>query len=472
MQMIIPDNAEIVFHKIKYDSSVIKRKVDIIMSNILRFTGCKKIMIYLDRSPEIIYSMVSIFRLGYTFIPVSINTPKKRIEYILKNSEVELVITNSKYKNIFDNYNVICIEDIDKIESFYNFPQIDPNDISYIIYTSGSTGTPKGVEISYESLLNFMEGLNSSVEFRTYTSIAFFTDISFDISIVESLISIINGLKIIISDEKEQRNPRLMANLIKENEISVLQMTPSRLLLLQEIDKSFSCLKSLKMIMVGGEPFPKKLLIDLQKYTNAHIYNMYGPTEATVWASVSNLTNKKNIDIGTPILNTKFYILDENLNQMNDGEIGEIVISGKCLANKYTNNKLLTKEKFVYSKFYPNERMYKTGDLGKCSNGVYECLGRNDNQIKLNGYRIELEEIEKVAALYPSIIRTMAFLHNNILILLYKSDSEINELNLKNFLKDTLNEYMIPSKILKVDDFIYNNAGKIDRKLSENLLHK
>ena len=203
------------------------------------------------------------------------------------------------------------------------------------------------------------------------------------------------GLTVVLADEEEQRNPKLMAKFIQDNAVDIIQMTPSRMQLLLNYDKELICLKSVKEIMIGGEAFPFGLLQTLQEKTTARIYNMYGPTETTIWSTISNLTYKDHIDIGRPIKNTEIYIMDDSLTLLPSGQIGEICIGGKGLAKGYVGRDDLTAEKFIYLPQKPNVRVYRTGDMGRhLPDGDLEYLGRTDNQVKIRGHRVELEEIE------------------------------------------------------------------------------
>lgn len=221
-------------------------------------------------------------------------------------------------------------------------------DVVYILYTSGTTGTPKGVKVTWEGLLNFIEGISEIIDFSPGKRIACFTTVAFDIFFLESIMALYKGLTVVLANEDEQRNPRLMAKLIHDNAVDMVQMTPSRMQVLLNHDKELSCLKNVKEIMIGGEAFPLGLLKTLQAKTNAKIYNMYGPTETTIWSTVSDLTQKDRIDIGRPIKNTEVYIVDESLSILPEGQVGEICIAGKGLARGYVGKNDLTIEKFIY----------------------------------------------------------------------------------------------------------------------------
>ncbi|MBR5760731.1 MAG: non-ribosomal peptide synthetase, partial [Lachnospiraceae bacterium] len=273
---------------------------------------------------------------------------------------------------------------------------------------------------------------------------------------------------IVLGDEKDQSNPRAIVNLIKENQVDTVQMTPSRLQMILNYDETLGCMKNVRVIMVGGEALPESMLKKLQAYTAATIYNMYGPTEATIWCGVSNLTGKKAVDIGRAINNAEMMILREDLSPVTDGEIGEICIAGNVLATRYIGEEELTGKAFVYLRDEQEKRIYKTGDMGYyLLDGCIKYVGRKDNQIKVHGYRVELEEIEACANGYDGTERTLACYNPDVaegIILYYTSEVmfDANELSL--YLKSRLPQYMIPIFYYRVEKFMYTPNGKIDRK--------
>ena len=426
----------------------------------------ERLGIMLDRSLSLISVLYDCFVNGITYIPIDVNWPVERIQSIITNEQIERVITNINYSSKINNTEITIInDDSGLIFENYNFN----NEIAYILHTSGSSGVPKGVSITRESLLNFIDGISEKIDFSPQKRIACLTTFSFDIFFLESIMALYKDLTVIFGNEDEQRNPELMAKLIQDNDVDMIQMTPSRMQLMINHDKELTCLKKVKEIMIGGEPFPLSLLRTLQEKTSAKIYNMYGPTEATIWSTISDLTNKNRIDIGHPIKNTEIYIVNENLHILTEGKTGEICIAGKGLAKGYVGKEDLTAEKFIYLPQKPDTRVYRTGDLGKyLPDGDLEYLGRIDNQVKIRGHRIELEEIESYINQFNGIKQSVVIVMetsetDKILEAFYTSEINIDKKNIINFLSLKLPPYMIPAIFKRVDNFIQTSNGKIDR---------
>ena len=429
--------------------------------------NCDRVGLILDRNRSLISAMYNCFNKQITYVPVDPSYPLSRIEKILNEAEVNTVITHERYIEKVRDVNVICIDE----NEYVDFDIVNTkNNISYILFTSGSTGTPKGVEVTREGLFNFIEGISSIIDFSHKKRIACLTTVSFDIFFLESIMALYKGLTVILANEDEQRNPKLMAQLIRDNAVDMVQMTPSRMQLLLNHDKELSCLENVKEIMIGGEPFPISLLHTLQEKTTAKIYNMYGPTETTIWSTVSELTCKDRIDIGRPIKNTEIYIVDENLSLLPAGQAGEICIAGKGLAKGYVGRDDLTKETFIYLSQNHDVRVYRTGDVGRyLPDGDLEYLGRTDNQVKIRGHRIELEEIETHLNQFEGInqsvvIATEKSETDKVLEAFYTSDNHIDTKDIISYLSLKLPNYMIPAIFKRVESFIQTTNGKIDKK--------
>ncbi|MCP5052601.1 MAG: amino acid adenylation domain-containing protein, partial [bacterium] len=273
-----------------------------------------------------------------------------------------------------------------------------PDDLAYVIFTSGSTGKPKGVMIRHRNAVNFFKGMTDKIDFSPGKTILALTTVSFDIFLLETLLPVTRGLKVVIADENEQKDPRLLANAIISHRVEMLQMTPSRLQLLLSLQENLHCLAGVTQLMVGGEVFPVRLFQQVKDNFSGKIYNLYGPTETTVWSTVKDLSNGQpgEITIGKPIANTRIYIVNGDMRLQPVGVPGELLIGGDGVAEGYLYNPSLTDEKFIASPFNNGERLYRTGDLARrLPGGELEFLGRTDQQVKIRGFRIQLEEIEE-----------------------------------------------------------------------------
>ena len=271
--------------------------------------------IMVNRSLEMIISILAVLKSGACYIPIDPEYPQDRIEYMLNNSNAKLLLTFKRLKNkvTFDNKLFVELDNELYNSNKDNLINInEPDDLAYIIYTSGSTGKPKGVMLKHSNINNFIQGMCNVVDFNSRKTIVSVTTISFDIFVLESLLPLQRGLKIVIANENEQNDARLFNALCLKNNVNIIQTTPSRFQVLISNLNELDYLEGITDILVGGESFPKMLLEKLQQLTKANIYNVYGPTETTVWSTVKNLTDETSITIGKPISNTRCYILDNN----------------------------------------------------------------------------------------------------------------------------------------------------------------
>lgn len=425
------------------------------------------------RSLEMIIGLLAIIKAGGSYLPIDPDYPESRITYMLDDSKTRVLITQKDlYNKIHFDGELVDINNEDYYDKDSSNLQIIniPTDLVYVIYTSGSTGRPKGVMIEHKALSNFIKGVTEVISFTSNSTILALTTISFDIFVLETLLALAKGIKIVLADEEQQRDPKLLSEVITNSNVDMLQITPSRLKILMSSPKNLVCLRNLKVIMIGGEQLPQKLLDELKKVTSARIYNMYGPTETTVWSTIKDLTNCKEINIGKPIANTQIYIVDNENKLVDVGQEGEICISGDGLARGYFNRPELTSEKFIQNPFRKGNLMYKTGDIGKCfPDGDIECLGRIDYQVKIRGYRIELEEIEnqlsKVSGIKDSVVIAKENSYgDNYLVAYYISNRELAVAEINSHLNRNLPEYMIPSIYIRLDFLPMTPNGKIDRK--------
>lgn len=432
-----------------------------------------------SRSFEMIIAILAVLKSGGAYIPIDPNYPSNRIEYMLSDSRASLLLSEKSLQNrIPEDVDVIYISLNNKeIYDFHeeNLKNISkPDDLSYIIYTSGSTGKPKGVLLTQKNLSNFYASMLNYVEYlpdgNNYSFISI-TTLSFDIFVFETIISLTRGLKLFITDYYEQKITTKLERLIKENHIDCIQSTPSVMQFHLDNLSDVSSFSNLKYIILAGEQLPKRLVDKIKSIApNCKVYNGYGPSETTIFSTMQDVTNLSKINIGHPIGNTQVYILDKTLNLLPKGVTGEIYIAGDGVGKGYLYKDNLTKERYLSNPFADNI-LYKTGDIGLWKdNGIIECKGRIDNQIKLRGLRVELGEIEEKILSYKNdnLLKCAVIFKNQNgkealhAFLSYPNDIDLKDL--KNYLLKYLPNYMMPNTFNLIDSLPFTPNGKIDRK--------
>ncbi len=441
-----------------------------------------------DRNIEMLIVLLGIMKSGATYLPIDPELPENRVAYMLQDSATKLILLSEKYKNQFRTVaKQIIIEEVfaklDEFEPSLNSVQISFDDIAYILYTSGTTGMPKGTKITHQNFANFAISMIEKPGIQFSDRILAITTISFDISYLELVVPLIAGAEIVIANAEDAKDGRVLLEMLENENISILQATPSRWQML--LDCGWSKKYNLK-IFTGGEALTKELAGKLLERTS-EIWNMYAPTETTIYSILKKITNKNHpITIGLPINNTSVYILNDNNNRVPNGVIGEICIGGDGVANGYLNQPQLTNEKFITDPFSEKgAKMYKTGDLGKISEeGEVICLGRKDNQVKIRGYRIELGEIEslllKQDGIQQVVVLAIEDVHGDKKLVAYliidfdivktelldgnqKHPTEQMIKQWKNNLSQQIPLYMIPDNYIIMDKFPLSPNSKIDR---------
>lgn len=432
--------------------------------------------IMLKRSPEMIISLLAIIKCGATYLPIDPEYPEERINYILENSGTDLVLVDGfteesvsvKYTKVTVNLtSKIFNEFLDDEKSNLNL-KLNSNSLLYLIYTSGSTGKPKGVMLTHKNVHNFINGMKNIIDFSPEKVIVSLTTICFDIFGLELWCSLTSGLTVVLANEKEQNDIHQLNYLCLKNKVNIIQTTPSRYLALLSGESNLEFANIITDVLVGGESLTPSILTLLNKTFNANIYNMYGPTETTIWSTVKHINKDENIiTIGKPIANTQCYVLDNNLNLLPPFTPGNLYICGDGVSAGYLNRPELTKEKFITSPFDTNKLIYNTNDLAYITDtGEIVLLGRSDFQVKLRGYRVELGEIESRIIKYPNINNAIVIADdsNKYLLCYYVSDEEINISRLSSYLLKYLPNYMIPAYFERINNIPLTPNGKINRK--------
>ncbi|NIM16726.1 MAG: amino acid adenylation domain-containing protein [Candidatus Aminicenantes bacterium] len=436
------------------------------------------------RSLEMITGILGILKAGGAYLPIDPETPVERINYIVQDSGTKVLVTREELFSMLEQIHYQG-EKVDVCDRRFDMPgntnlnlETDTcecnsaHDPAYVIYTSGSTGRPKGVVVEHWNTVNFVKGITAKIDFAVGKTILALTTISFDIFFLETLLPLMRGLQVVVADEIEQKDPAALVDAIINHKVNMLQVTPSRLVLIINSKVNLESLGHLEELMVGGEAFPDPLLDYLQKEFagKIKIYNLYGPTETTIWSTVKDVTRLDKINIGSPISNTRVFILDRCNRLQPVGLVGELCIEGDGLARGYLNRPWLTAEKFTANFFIGGKWMYRTGDLARwLSNGDIECLGRTDHQLKIRGFRVEPGEIENRLLRHPEIEEAIVIDREKqggqkYLCAYYISKSELDAPGLQLYLSGQLPDYMIPSYFVRLEKVPLNPAGKIDRK--------
>ncbi|RJE47542.1 MULTISPECIES: thioester reductase domain-containing protein [unclassified Dehalobacter] len=447
------------------------------LARVLRDKGVganKFVGIFVPRSLEMIVSILAVLKAGGAYLPIDPDYPSQRIDYMLEDSHTTILLTCQKLmKEIHFSGEVIDVfSHNEQLAGLANLPKVNtPQDIAYLIYTSGSTGKPKGVMVQHSAIVNLISGITAKIDFSPEKVMLSVTTISFDIFVAESLLPLSRGLTVVIANEKQQIIPEELNKVMYNHDINIFQATPSRVQLLLSSDLELTGIRNLTDILVTGEAMSTAVLNDLKRVvsSSAKIYDLYGPTETTIWSTMADVTYERKPHIGKPIANTQVYILDHYMNLLPIGIPGDLFIGGTGVSKGYFGKDDLTAERFIANPFLPGERLYKTGDLARWyPEGDIEYLGRTDYQIKIRGYRIELGEIEDELLQHPNIREAVAVvkenLNNSKVICAYiVADTEIGSTEVKAYLAQYLPDYMIPSYIIPVDFIPKTPNNKIDR---------
>lgn len=451
--------------------------------------GIKKdqpIVLCLDRSINVLITMLAILKAGAAYLPIDPAHPKDRLLFILQDSKTPLLITQSAHKQTFNDFSgkVIVLDQEEKQinQQKSNNPNIaiNPERLAYIIYTSGSTGIPKGVLIEHKSAVNYCHWLADYSGLKAGCRIDFSSNHIFDMAVTSTSAALALGFSIVLCQDEVKMNPKLYLQHLKNQRVNVVKMTPSYFkVLVQDLNTKPISLPKLQSIIMGGEAISSTdCRLWLAAYPNQIIYNEYGPTEATVGVSVFAVSSanvmqlEATVPIGVEGPNIQCPIFTDKGKLAKAGETGELYIGGLCLARGYLNQTELTNKYFLKNPSNKNQRLYKTGDLClRTAKGVLEYVGRIDDQVKIRGFRIEPAEVEKHLSEHPLISAAVVvaqkdFLGQNQLIAYYipKDDSAIVEAKgIRQFLQTRIPDYMIPALFIGINAIPLTANGKLDK---------
>jgi len=444
--------------------------------------------ICVERSLEMIVGILGILKAGGAYVPLDPNNPQDRLEYILSDAQVRILVTQSTLLDILPVCEQIVCLDTD-CQTIAQYPQSNPlgnvtsHDLAYIIYTSGSTGKPKGVLVSHSNVIRLFTATESWYNFHAGDVWTLFHSFAFDFSVWEIWGALFYGGRIVVVPYLVCRDTKAFYKLLVSERVTILNQTPSAFYQLIEVDKCSNLIAdlSLRLVIFGGEALK---LANLQPWFERHsdrfpqLINMYGITETTVHVTYRPI-NTADVQasgslIGRPIPDLQIYLLDRYRQPVPIGVCGEMYVGGAGLAKGYWQRDLLTTERFISNPFSkdPNARLYKSGDLARYLNdGSLEYIGRIDDQVKIRGFRIELGEIESVLSQHPIVEQVLVIAQQNdrgdkhlISYIVHNPEKTPDHSELRRFLHDKLPYYMVPSFFVFLDTMPLTSNGKVDRK--------
>ena len=431
--------------------------------------------ICVERSLEMMIGLLGILKAGAAYVPLDPDYPPERLAYILFDSQAVVLLTTKELAKRLPSLpeQVVCLDSDRELISTGSTGNpsllVKSDNLAYIIYTSGSTGKPKGVQIVHSSVVNLLHSIAVCLGLGEHDTTVAITSISFDACVPEiyGLLSV--GGKVAIASREATQDPAQLMESIDKHNPTVISGTPATWRMM--LDALWGGIKEMKIISTG-ESLPRDLANKLLEKC-ASLWNLYGPTEVTVWATLDQVqVGQETVVIGRPIDNTQIYILDEHLQPVPIGVPGELHIGGAGLARGYRNRPELTAQKFIPNPFSDelDSRLYKTGDLARyLRDGKIEFIGRIDNQVKIRGFRIELPEIEVTLTQHPSLREAVVIVHEDStgdkrLVAYIVTNEEVAVSVLRTFLKIKLPDYMVPSAFVFLDAIPLTPNGKINRR--------
>ena len=431
----------------------------------------------LDRSIEIVICPIAILMTGAAYVPLDPNYPPERLSSMLEASGASLFVSHSSLRSRFDPPGMQAIyldSDSEAISGYSERAQLPVSAIdssAYIIFTSGSTGKPKGVDISHRNLVNLLWSMKRRPGISARDKLLSVTSICFDIAALEIFLPLLVGAELVLAASEEVSDPNLLLSRLHNSQATIMQATPVTWRLL--IEAGWAGSEHLK-VLCGGEAMTQQLASELLKRSQS-LWNMYGPTETTIWSSCERVISSETfLPLGQPVANTALYVLDDLKRLAPTGVPGELYIGGEGVARGYWHQPDLTIRQFPMVSLPDGSqvRLYKTGDrVRRHPDGSLEFLGRLDKQVKIRGFRIELGEVEQVLSRFPGVKGAIALKEQSedgdgrlVAYVLLQAQESQSDANIRTHLQRFLPSYMQPSEIYIVDALPTTLNGKIDRK--------
>ncbi len=482
-----PEHIALQFEDTKLTYSELNNRANYIATQIDTLdkkTNIQFVPIVMEKSLNAVVAIFGVLKSGRAFVPIDSDYPLARIEGIIDDLKAELIISTNVISQELDLSSkvthTLAIDEVNNVanQATYQPAEISTNDFAYLIYTSGSTGKPKGVYLTHSNLVNYIDWFVTEFEITNSDSTTLLHSFGFDGSFTNLFGALLTGGTLHVISRSALLNPGLLLEYVEREQISHMKFTPSMFASLVN-NEAFDHyhIPSLRMVMLGGENISCDEVEKFHvKYPETEFINHYGPTESTIGSIAERIDfstwqeYKLEPAIGTPILNTTCYILDDYRNIVPDGVVGELYIGGRGVGLGYHNRDELSKERFVDNPFSKGETLYKTGDLARIlSDGRIVFHGRKDEQVKIRGYRIELGEITTKLKDVTGIAeqQVLALKDRNgayYLCQYYVSDVELDVTDTKKNLAKYLPDYMVPKFFIRLDQFPVTVGGKLDKK--------
>ncbi len=431
-----------------------------------------RVAVCVECSADMVAVLLATMKTGAAYVPLDPAYPRARIGYILADAGAAVLVTERALAGELPEHGarVLLLDDDAGADDGTPDAELAGGDLAYVIYTSGSTGKPKGVEVGHAALVNFLDSMAREPGLGADDVLVAVTTLSFDIAGLELYLPLIEGAELVVATREEASDGEKLIALLRASGATVLQATPATWRLL--IQSGWTGNAGLKALC-GGEALPPELAEELRPLCG-ELWNMYGPTETTIWSTTGRVELGAPLTVGKPIGNTQVHVLDDRLHRVPVGVTGELYIGGDGLARGYSARPALTAERFVPDPFRdsPGARMYRTGDLARYrTDGTLEILGRVDHQVKLRGFRIELGEIEVSLARHDAVDETVVVAREDapgdkrlVAYVVASEERFPGAGELRAFLKEGLPDYMVPATFVRLDALPRTPNGKIDRR--------
>lgn len=478
-----PENTAVVFAGDRLTYRELNEKANQLAHYLIDHGACQEgiTALFMERSLEMVIAIYAILKTGGAYVPLEPDLPPQRLAFILEETRVKTMLTQEHLQEKLSPYGMHLMSLDTDWQNIDTYPRSNPGSIAtpdnlaYVIYTSGSTGRPKGVLNEHRGLYNRLRWMQETFQLTPGDRVIQKTPYSFDVSVWEFFWPLMTGATLVVPPPNLHRNPIELCRFIQEQTITTIHFVPSMLRLFLDTNEASEC-TSLKRVFCSGEALSAELRKSFFRKFTCELHNLYGPTEAAIDVSHWDCRQEASsgtVPIGYPIANNRLYILDENLDPVPQGTVGELYIGGAQVARGYLAGKDLTAAAFIHDPFdlEGGGRLYKTGDLARyLADGSIEYLGRVDYQVKLYGNRIELAEIEAVLRRYPEVKDAVVLFHNEqnekheLAAYLIWTDAEMEESRLRKYLLKHLPYYMIPGRFIVLEEFPLTASGKVDRK--------